>query len=70
MGELTVLDTRGDDEYYARNVSLARGGAIPGAIHLEWTDYLDDAGRYKPQAELAALFEGAGITRDKPVVPY
>ena len=72
LGEpgLVILDTRNDDEYYGRSVRAARSGALPGAVHLEWTHYLDEKGRFKPQAELAMLFENAGITRDKPVVPY
>ena len=67
---LCILDTRTDDEYYSRNIRSARGGAIPGAVHLEWVNYLDDKGCFKPYPELAALFAGAGITPGKPVVPY
>ena len=72
LGEpgLVVLDTRGDDEYYARQHSSYRQGAIPGAIHLEWTNYLDQHRCFKHAAELTALFADAGITREKPVVPY
>lgn len=68
--DLCILDTRTDDEYYARNIRSARGGAIPGAVHLEWVRYLDEKGRFKPYPELAALFAGVGITLGKPVVPY
>jgi thiosulfate/3-mercaptopyruvate sulfurtransferase len=67
---LRILDTRADDEYYARNVRAARGGAIPGAVHLEWTHYLDGSGRFKPYPELAALFASHGITPEKAIVPY
>lgn len=72
LGEegMVLLDTRDDDEYYARNVRAKRGGTIPGAVHLEWLHYLDDAGRFKPKEELAALFEGVGITGDKAIVPF
>src|SRR5262245_37647803 len=34
----TIVDTRSEDEYTGRLVRAARGGAIPGAIHLEWTN--------------------------------
>lgn len=68
---LVVLDTRTDDEHYGRNKRGGpRGGTIPGAVHLEWVHYLDDAGRMKPPAELLALFERHGITRDKKIVPF
>ena len=65
-----VLDTRTDDEYYGRNKRGGpRGGAIPGSVHLEWVHYLDQRGRVKPPAELLALFESHGVSRDKAIVP-
>jgi thiosulfate/3-mercaptopyruvate sulfurtransferase len=68
---LAVLDTRADDEWLGTNTRGGpRGGTIPGGIHLEWTNYLDSEGKFKPAAELAALFESAGITRDKAIVPF
>jgi 3-mercaptopyruvate sulfurtransferase SseA len=39
-------------------------------VHLEWTQTLDERGRMKPAAELAALFERHGVTRDKRIVPF
>jgi thiosulfate/3-mercaptopyruvate sulfurtransferase len=65
-----LLDTRSDDEYMGRNIRAARGGAIPGAIHIEWTQNLDKNGKYKSAAELKAMYEEAGITPDKEVIPY
>jgi thiosulfate/3-mercaptopyruvate sulfurtransferase len=69
--DLLPLDTRTDDEHYGRNTRGGpRGGTIPGAVHLEWTNTLDERGRMKPAAELAALFERHGVTRDKRIVPF
>ncbi len=65
-----ILDTRSDDEYLGRTVRAARGGAIPGAIHLEWTRSLDENGRFKPAAELKAMFLEAGVAPDKEIIPY
>lgn len=71
LGEILPLDTRSDDEYFGRNKrGTARGGAIPGAVHLEWTLYLDAQGRFKAPAELETLFRKAGITKDKAIAPY
>ncbi len=68
---LVVLDTRADDEWLGENTRGGpRGGTIPGAIHLEWSKSLDEDGKFKPPDELAALFEGAGVTRDKAIVPF
>lgn len=69
--DLAVLDTRSDDEHYGRNTRGGpRGGTIPGAVHLEYTRYLDDSGRMKGPTELLSIFEKSGITRDKAVVPF
>jgi thiosulfate/3-mercaptopyruvate sulfurtransferase len=68
--EAAILDTRSDGEYCGTTVRAARGGAIPGAIHLEWTRNLDATGAFKPAAELRAMYEQAGITSDREVVPY
>ena len=66
-----VLDTRADDEWLGTNTRGGpRGGTIPGAVHLEWTQYLDEAGKFKSPRELAALFEAAGVVRDKAIVPF
>jgi thiosulfate/3-mercaptopyruvate sulfurtransferase len=67
---LQILDTRSDDEYYSRRVRAARGGAIPGAVHREWKQYLDESGRFKPYPELMALFTSCGIKPEHAVVPY
>lgn len=69
-GEVQPLDTRADDEYYGQHKRAARTGAIPKAVHLEWVNYLDEQGRFKPPSQLGALFRSAGITPDKAVVPY
>ena len=52
------------------HVRAARGGAVPGAIHIEWTDNLHADGKFKSNAELKAMYEKAGITPDKEVITY
>jgi thiosulfate/3-mercaptopyruvate sulfurtransferase len=68
--DVARLDTRTDEEYTGTLVRAARGGAIPGAIHIEWTRNLDETGAFKPAAELRAMYEDAGITPDRDVVTY
>ena len=68
--EVVMLDTRSDDEYSGRVARAKRGGAIPGAVHLEWTRNLDEDGIFKPLPELRAMYESAGVTPDKEVVAY
>jgi len=68
--EIAILDTRSRGEFLGTHVRAARGGAIPGAIHIEWTDNIAADGKFKPNAELQAMYEKAGITQDKEVVSY
>jgi thiosulfate/3-mercaptopyruvate sulfurtransferase len=68
--DVAILDVRSDGEYLGTSVRAARGGTIPGAIHLEWTHNLDAKGCFKPAAELRAQYEALGITPDKEVVCF
>jgi thiosulfate/3-mercaptopyruvate sulfurtransferase len=68
--DVAIVDTRTDAEYFGTNVRAKRGGAIPGAVHLEWTNNLDESGAFKPAAELRRMYEALGVTPDKEVVTY
>lgn len=68
--DAVVLDVRGRDEYEGTNVRAARGGHIPGAVHVEWTDATVAPNVLKPEAELRAMYEAAGVTPDKAVVAH
>jgi len=68
--DVAILDTRTDGEYCGTTVRAARSGAIPGAIHIEWTRNLGPDGAFKPAAELTAMYAEAGITPDREVVSY
>jgi thiosulfate/3-mercaptopyruvate sulfurtransferase len=65
-----ILDTRSDGEYCGTEVRAARGGAVPGAVHLEWTNNLDEDGAFKSERELRQMYERAGVTPDKEVISY
>jgi thiosulfate/3-mercaptopyruvate sulfurtransferase len=68
--DTVILDTRTDGEYAGTTVRAKRGGAIPGAVHIEWTRNLTENGNFKPADELRAMYEAAGVTPDKEVVTY
>jgi thiosulfate/3-mercaptopyruvate sulfurtransferase len=65
-----ILDTRSDGEYCGTTVRAARGGAVPGAVHIEWTRNLSADGEFKPAAELKKMYEEAGVTPDREVITY
>lgn len=68
--DVAILDTRSRGEFLGTHVRAARGGAIPGAIHIEWTDNIAADGKFKSNAELKAMYDKAGITADKEVMSY
>jgi thiosulfate/3-mercaptopyruvate sulfurtransferase len=69
-GDAVILDTRTDGEYTGAAVRARRGGAVPGAVHIEWTRNLTPAGDFKPASELKKMYEDAGVTPDREVITY
>jgi thiosulfate/3-mercaptopyruvate sulfurtransferase len=65
-----IVDARSDGEYCGTEVRAARGGAVPGAVHLEWTHNLDENGAFRPEQELRDMYEQAGVTPEKEVISY
>jgi thiosulfate/3-mercaptopyruvate sulfurtransferase len=47
-----------------------RGGHIPGAKSIPWGKACNEDGTFKSVEELRALYGGAGITGEKPVIAY
>jgi thiosulfate/3-mercaptopyruvate sulfurtransferase len=68
--DAVILDTRSDEEYQGTLVRAKRGGAIPGAAHVEWKRNLGPDGAFKPAAELRAIYVNAGVTPNKEIVTY
>jgi thiosulfate/3-mercaptopyruvate sulfurtransferase len=67
----TIIDTRSEDEFCGDIKKAKRGGAIPGAKHLEWVEVIDKkTQRFKSAPELAKLFKDAGIDLARPAVTH
>ena len=67
---LQVLDTRSRGEYTGEDVKGSRAGRVPGAVHLEWIELLDESGRFKQPTELKTLLAERGIKTNGLVVTY
>jgi thiosulfate/3-mercaptopyruvate sulfurtransferase len=65
-----LVDARSPKEFRGEDVRAKRGGHIPGAVNIEWTENLTDEKTFKPADQLATLYERAGVTKDKTVVAY
>lgn len=68
--DVAILDTRSEDEYHGTLVRAKRGGAIPGAIHIEWKDNLRPDGTFKAADELRRMYESRGINPSHEVISY
>jgi thiosulfate/3-mercaptopyruvate sulfurtransferase len=68
--DAVLIDTRSDDEYTGKVVRAARGGRIPGAIHVEWTRNLDANGFFRSRDQLRSMYAAHNIPPDKEAIPY
>ena len=68
-----LLDVRTDDEWTGKNKRGGpRGGRIPGAVHLEWTNFMTDTEVpvLKTADEIRKILAEHGVTPDKNVITY
>ncbi|MBF2759880.1 MAG: sulfurtransferase [Ectothiorhodospiraceae bacterium AqS1] len=66
-----ILDTRSDEEWYGEDSrGTKRGGAIPAALHREWSENLDDHGCFLEAEEIRSEYAAMGITEETPVIAY
>jgi len=69
--KVQIIDARSKEEYVGQDKRAKRGGAIPGARRLEWSDAIDaKTQRFKSAHELRKLFREAGIDPSKPCATY
>ena len=73
-----TVDVRSPGEYSGELLAPAhlpqegaqRGGHIPGAANIPWSQAVNADGTFKSADELRALYGGKGVTADKEVVAY
>jgi len=66
-----IIDVRADEEYNGETLyGEAKGGHLPGAIHLKYTDLFNSDGTLKSNADIDAMFTDAGISKSDTIVTY
>lgn len=60
-GPTRILDVRSIDEFLGHDVRAARGGRVPGAQHLLFSDFVASDGRLRPAADVIAILRGTGV---------
>ncbi len=67
-----IWDVRTDAEWEGRNTNNQRQGHIPGAVHLDWANFIDEtpSRRFVPLDEARRMLEVAGINPEAVTVTY
>ena len=76
-GGYNLVDVRSPAEFTGEVIAppgmtetAQRGGHIPGASNIPWAKAVNEDGTFKSADELKALYEGEGVTPDKPTIAY
>jgi len=76
-GKSGLVDVRSPAEFTGEIISppglpetAQRGGHIPGARSIPWGLACNEDGTFKSAGDLTALYQGHGISPDKPVIAY
>ncbi len=72
-----LVDVRSPAEYTGEilappglSETAQRGGHIPGAINVPWSQAVREDGTFKSPEELRELYRSKGLAEDKPVIAY
>src|SRR5262245_17243002 len=66
-----IVDSRSEKEYCGEVKFAKKGGAMPGAVLLEWSAAIDpQTHKFKSAGELARLFKDAGIDLKRPIATH
>lgn len=77
-GEIKLVDVRSPREFTGEvtappeypNEHAQRGGHIPGAVNVPWSQAVNDDGTFRSRAELEALYARQGVGPQTPVITY
>jgi thiosulfate/3-mercaptopyruvate sulfurtransferase len=74
---VNLVDVRSPDEFSGKIIAppgmtetAQRGGHIPGATNIPWSEAVNGDGTFKAYDELVALYEAQGVRPDKDAVTY
>jgi thiosulfate/3-mercaptopyruvate sulfurtransferase len=75
---IKLVDVRGPKEFSGEILAppeyptehAQRGGHIPGAVNIPWSQAVNTDGTFKPYDEIKRLYESQGVTADKDIIAY
>ena len=65
-----LIDARSIEEWAGTKLISKRGGHMPTACRIEWSDLVDADGRFLSRAELRTRFDQAGVKPGEPVITH
>ncbi len=69
--DAVILDVRSDEEWTGEDDrDNERSGHIPGAVQLEWENFVDERHLFKPAGELQAMLASAGVKPEAEVITH
>lgn len=68
--DFAIWDARSPGEYTGDMVRAARGGHIPGAINLEWTELMDRQKNLRIRDDAQQVLDSLGLTRSKQIATH
>jgi len=69
-GQARIIDARSAEEFTGTKALSKRGGHIPSACRLEWTDLVDEDGRFLDPTVLRSKLETLGVKPAQPVITH
>jgi thiosulfate/3-mercaptopyruvate sulfurtransferase len=74
----SLVDVRSPQEFSGELLAPAnlpqegsqRGGHIPGAANIPWSEAVEEDGTFKSAKDLREIYEGKGVSPDKDVIAY
>ena len=67
IGKVTIIDARSHDEFDGTIPRAARGGHIPTAKNIDWTNNLDNSGKLKSDEELESIYQ---LDKESQIITY
>lgn len=76
-GQFSLVDVRSPDEFTGKVIAppgmletAQRGGHIPGAANIPWSQAVNEDSTFKSVDALRALYEGKGVPLDRETIAY
>lgn len=69
-GIFTIWDARSSQEFSGERIISARGGHIPGAINLEWTELIDQNKNLRIRDDAQQILDNVGLSCSKTIITH